>query len=255
MSTPAFVSWWPAPRNLRPSVTAWLRIATSPIATANTTRPTSATRRAPGRSSTTINLPRAVPRRTRRTLPRRSSRRLLQCLPPTPTVVRGSCVLPVRERTTRARALMRRGPRNRDPPAARACATRQACGRGCRPPRRTAGRRPRSRRSSSRSAPPPRCGGRARLDDHEHRRREQHVLEPLRARDGVRARRVCREVDAPQATPRARAARAHRARARPAATRRSVRCGRAPSRPPSRAPRAPRRRRGKVDRADGTEGW
>ena len=55
MSTPAFVSWWPAPRNLRPSVTAWLRIATSPIATANTTRPTSAARRAPGRSSTTIS--------------------------------------------------------------------------------------------------------------------------------------------------------------------------------------------------------
>ena len=227
MSTPAFVSWWPAPRNLRPSVTRLAADRDEPDRDREHDQADErdAPRAGAQRARRSVP-PRGARRRTRRTRPRRSCRRRRQC--PRAHAQRRSRAVraPVRGRTARARAPRRTAPRSRGRRAATACVTRQACGRGCRARRRIAGRRPRSRRSSSRSAPPPRRGGRARLDDQEHRRREQHVLEPLRRRDGVRARRIAGKWTAPQATPRARAARARRARSRPAATRRE-RAGRA----------------------------
>ena len=187
------------PRNLRPSATAWLRIATMPD---RDREHHEADERDAPRS------PRAQQhddQRCREQLARATRRTRPPTIIPTPPATpaahahcRSRLVRAPRARTSNASASARtrRAPRNRDPRGATACATRQACGRGCRPPRRIAGRRPRSRRSSRRSAPPPRGGGRARPRTITSTAGASSMYSSHFARrDGVRARRVRREVD------------------------------------------------------------
>ena len=153
----------------------------APIATANTDEADERDAPRAGRAaSTTISrCGEQRRRRTRRTRPRRSSRRRLQCLQPTPTVVRGCVRASTSEDEQRERE-RRRGERREivDARGTTACADPAGVWSKLPTAPRTGGRRPRSRRSSSRQRRR-RRGARSRASRaiSEHRRREQRVLD------------------------------------------------------------------------------